>query len=250
MSAANSVPAVEYRPVDGFPGYRVGDDGSVWSFKAGRWKRLKVFYDTNGYSRIQLYRDGVGKQMAVHRLVKLTFHGPCPDGMEAAHENGNSRDPRLSNLTWKTRKDNSHDRFRHGTMLEGERAPTSKISNQQAADVAELLRQGNLTCGEIAKTTGVSFNTVRAICSGNGWRCVNDGKPIQRRPIRVCKLNDAQALEMRQLAAAGHTCLQLAKRFGVSQPAAHYLLRGLTWKHVGGPLLTGKQRVGRPPKVA
>ena len=41
----NAVAQVEYRDVPGWPGYRVGDDGSVWSL----WKRRGLGRGTATY---------------------------------------------------------------------------------------------------------------------------------------------------------------------------------------------------------
>src|SRR5438445_376100 len=85
---------VEYRAVPGFSGYRVGSDGSVWSQyvygshpprRGSDWFRLTP--STNGktgHVKVSLYPPGT--QITVHRLVLLTFVGPCPPGMEACHD--------------------------------------------------------------------------------------------------------------------------------------------------------------------
>src|SRR5687767_11914154 len=97
-------PTVEYRDVPGFPGYRVGDDGSVWSawtraappgcgaiqsVIGDRWVRKKYRTNKAGYSRITL-RSAAGKDTSqyVHRLVLAAFVGPCPEGMECLHGPG------------------------------------------------------------------------------------------------------------------------------------------------------------------
>jgi hypothetical protein len=50
----------------------------------------------------------------VHRLVLETFVGPCPDGMECCHNNGDPADNRLENLRWDTLSSNAYDRVEHG----------------------------------------------------------------------------------------------------------------------------------------
>lgn len=95
---------VEYRNIAGFPGYRVGNDGSVWSclksrgrgtvaVMASEWRMMRpTTSDNRGYARISLSRDGNISKCAVHRLVLEAFVGGCPDGMLSttyvAEENG------------------------------------------------------------------------------------------------------------------------------------------------------------------
>ena len=50
----------------------------------------------------------------IHRLVLEAFVGPCPDGMEALHGNGDPADNRLANLRYGTRSDNMFDLVKHG----------------------------------------------------------------------------------------------------------------------------------------
>ena len=41
------------------------------------------------------------------------FTGPCPDGMEACHANGDRSDNRAGNLRWDTVRENANDRISH-----------------------------------------------------------------------------------------------------------------------------------------
>lgn len=43
------------------------------------------------------------------------FVGPCPEGMEVCHNNGDCTDNRLENLRYDTKSANMLDRVRHGT---------------------------------------------------------------------------------------------------------------------------------------
>ena len=115
---------IEYRPIPGFPGYRVGNDGSVWTCrrKGGNdrgadrmtevWRPMKLHLHA-GYLRVNLIRDGKNHSRAVQCLVLEAFVGPCPEGMEACHYPDPTRtNNRLENLRWDTHSENMRDKFR------------------------------------------------------------------------------------------------------------------------------------------
>ena len=123
MAEINSI---EYRSINGFPGYRVGNDGSVWfawrTCRAGRvltdrWKLMKQGTHEKGYRYVNLTppEGGKYKTFRVHRLVLGAFIGPCPEGMECRHLNGNRQDNTLGNLAWGTKVENTDDCRRHGS---------------------------------------------------------------------------------------------------------------------------------------
>lgn len=81
---------VEYQLIDGFPGYRIGDDVSVWTrwIKGGHgsigneWHKLKTWINAYGYLCITRRKGGRKYNKFVHRLLLAAFVGPCPEGME------------------------------------------------------------------------------------------------------------------------------------------------------------------------
>ena len=102
-------PAVVYLDLPEYPGYRVGSDGSVWgSRSAGRgygrmreWRQLKPYLVRPGPSlTVSLYRDRERHAVRVDALVMQAFAGPCPDGCEVMHRNGNRLDNRRENLRY------------------------------------------------------------------------------------------------------------------------------------------------------
>lgn len=62
---------------------------------------------------VKLYKDGKQKGHQVHRLILITWKGPCPPGMQCCHEDGNAQNNKLSNLRWGTRQENEQDRIKH-----------------------------------------------------------------------------------------------------------------------------------------
>lgn len=99
---------MEFRSVVGFPGYEVSDTGLVRNAATGL-----ILAQSNG--RYRLVPLGHGVVRSVHTLVLEAFHGPCPDGLQGRHVNGDSHDNRAENLRWGTNSENTLDQVRHGT---------------------------------------------------------------------------------------------------------------------------------------
>ena len=101
-------------------GYGASPDGRVWTrHRRGpgtelstSWQVLQPYTTNNGYLRVSL----VGRRKrSVHRFVLECFVGPCPDGMEGRHLDGDRTNNAISNLEWSDHKTNLQDRHRHGT---------------------------------------------------------------------------------------------------------------------------------------
>ena len=163
---------VQYRDISGFPGYRVGDDGSVWSclkrkgitgggsrFVIGKnWTELTPRKTNAGYWRVTLYRQKIRHELTVHRLVLEAFVGPCPKGKECGHENGNASDNRLENLSWKTPSENQKDRARHGRKNIGQGRYGRKTTPEQVVEIQAL--RGKLPITAIAERFGIKRGSV------------------------------------------------------------------------------------------
>lgn len=175
--------AVEYRDVPGFPGYRVGDDGSVWSrwrrvgLGGGRgsravlsdeWRRLKTS-PRQAYPTVTLYCDGAKRRLGVHQLVMLAFVGPCPEGKEVAHENGIPADCRLGNLAYKTHSANALDRNRHESDPRGEKNPHAKLNDEQVRAIRAEYAAGGITYRRIGLRYGVSESAIHLVVKGTRW---------------------------------------------------------------------------------
>lgn len=114
----------EWRPVVQDPLYEVSNFGRVRSLDACIWygprvgfgirkgRILKPSIDGCGYLTVRLSGK---KTAAVHRLIAAAFLGPCPDGQEVRHLDGNRADPVLKNLKYGTPKQNHQDSYLHGT---------------------------------------------------------------------------------------------------------------------------------------
>lgn len=182
---STTVSLVEYRAIPGFPGYRIGDDGSVWSqwhrqslgygggikrVQTGEWAELKQQRSGDVHRRVDLCRDGTVCQRLVHRLVLEAFVGPCPLGMECCHNDGDPTNNRLGNLRWDTRKANRADAIRHGTHPCGERSPAAKLTAEQVRAIRREFATGRVTKTKLANDYGIARSTLQSILTGETWR--------------------------------------------------------------------------------
>jgi len=160
----------EFRLVEGWPAYRVGVDGSLWTrWCAGRggrlgttWRVLKPVIDADGYRTVRLYGDkGVWKQRRVCRLVCAAFHGPCPERQECRHLDGNAVNDASDNLAWGTSKQNKADMKAHGTQPYGLKHGNGKLSHAQVAAIRAL--KGQRLQREIAADYGITQGYVSEI---------------------------------------------------------------------------------------
>ena len=133
--------------------YQVSNNGRVKSvkryvkhYRGGQSfvqsKILKPRQDIDGYMSVILNSKD---SKLVHRLVLETFDGPCPEGMETRHLNGNPADNRLENLCWGTSQQNEYDKIQHGTSNRGDRNGHSKLAEKQVRLIREEFKQGAST---------------------------------------------------------------------------------------------------------
>ena len=170
-----------------FPGYDVGDDGSVGSYKhftgvagvyeIGPVRKLLKWRWINGYPAVKLSQDRRAVYLMVHRLVLETFVGPCPPGLEARHLDGDRSNPALFDrqgmvrLAWGTPLENAADRETHGTQLFGSRIHNHKLVESQVPQVRSMLRAG-MGPSEIGRLFGVAANTICDLAAGRTWKRV------------------------------------------------------------------------------
>lgn len=179
--------SVEYRDIPGFPGYRVGNDGSVWSSwenhgssggRVGDWKKLKPQKSTTGYPCVRIrFANALKKTRKVHHLILETFRGPRPNGMECRHLDGNPMNSDLSNLQWGTHAENILDTIRHGRSLKGiarvkgSRHGKAKLREPNIPVIRRLFDDGK-TQKHIAVIFNVNVSTIKDVLAGRTWRHV------------------------------------------------------------------------------
>ncbi|MGW1547460.1 HNH endonuclease [Streptomyces sp. NPDC002346] len=178
---------VEWRDVDGFPGYAVSSDGQVMGKrgtvltpkKSGRQGRHMVSLTnrtrrTNGKPIPGTECLTPIKYAYIHRLVCQAFHGASPsDDHEVGHLNGDHLDNRAANLRWVTAKENQQHRVEHGTSNQGEQNPAARLTAADVRSIRARVAKGEMN-RDIAAAFGVSTSLVSQIRTGRAWASVEN----------------------------------------------------------------------------
>ena len=172
----------QWKPIVGYEGlYEVSDQGRVrsldrWlSCRDGQrqWHRgrvLKQFSNGNGYQGVSLSNLCNGynpKRLYVHSLVLESFVGPRPNGHQAAHNDGDRSNNRLSNLRWATVSDNLADKLDHGTHQFGEQNPVAILSEADVLSIRHRYYRG--IGATLAREYGVNPGTIYSIVKKRNW---------------------------------------------------------------------------------
>lgn len=165
-----------WRVIADYPAYAVSDLGRVKRIVEGRgrgraglvlaWRRSKP----GAYPTVALAENGVAKNWFVHRLVAHAFLGPCPDGHEVNHMDGNKQNPALDNLEYVTRAQNIQHAFAIGLVSRvGSRNNRAKLTERDVASIRGEYTGAYGQCAAIARRFNVSHASVQDIIHGRHW---------------------------------------------------------------------------------
>ena len=220
----------EYREIEGFPGYRVGDDSTVWTCRKfnrnpqGEWRPLKVYVGKNGYPVISLQKDGRKYTRTVHTLILTAFKGPAPPNMECRHLDGNPLNSRLDNLAWGTHRENGEDMILHGSgrSAQGSRHRDARLTEEDIPAIVEAYN-----CGETARSIGLRYGVTKGaildVLSRDTWKHV--ARPVTQARV-VTKLTARDVTTIKERVALGESQGSVAKSYGLNPSTVSRIVSG------------------------
>lgn len=109
--------------------------------------------------------NGKRKQFMVHQLVVWNFIGRPPLGFQCCHNDGNTMNNNLRNLRYDTPKNNTADKYKHGTMPEGSTHWNARLTPAKVRQI----RQNKKSITVLAKEFNVSKSAVWAVRKFKTW---------------------------------------------------------------------------------
>lgn len=154
--------------------HEISDTGLVKRIIQGRTKKPGILPGcilTSGYRQAYLQNKpaGVKRKFMVHRLVMAAFVGPCPDGMEVNHKDGDKLNNNLDNLEYVTRLENIHHSHRIGRGRRGECHGMSIFNNQQVIEIRERFKNGEFMRA-LARHYKCSRGCIKHIVIRKSWK--------------------------------------------------------------------------------
>lgn len=98
--------------------YEVSNLGRVYSVKrhgSCTGRMMTPGWHPYGYPFVWLKHGDRRRKGYVHRLILAAFVGPCPEGMQVRHLDGDPANCTLGNLAYGTKSENERDKLIHGT---------------------------------------------------------------------------------------------------------------------------------------
>jgi hypothetical protein len=158
---------MQMKTIEGFSRYFANEDGEIVSMCGPVPRVLVGNLDWQGYRKMVLVGDN-GKHKTFKRasFVCRAFHGPRQPGMVARHLDGTKTNDRPSNLAWGTYRQNTADRYDHGTAAIGSKNPRSRLSESQVREIRSGFA-GSIVA--MARKYGVSEGAVAGVVYGRSW---------------------------------------------------------------------------------
>tara|TARA_B100000927_G_scaffold291486_1_gene293942 strand:- start:9329 stop:9673 length:345 start_codon:yes stop_codon:yes gene_type:complete len=87
-----------YKPIPLYEDYYVSNLGNIYSTKWGKWKKLKIHLNENGYRRVTLRQNGKTVVRRVAKLTALAFISAHSSQVNVLHRDGNKLNDHVNNL--------------------------------------------------------------------------------------------------------------------------------------------------------
>lgn len=167
---------IKWKKINGWP-YDVSSNGLLRRTKKANGtyvgRIVRPSFVKNGYGIVILQNCGKKKTTRIHRLVAEAFIGPCPDGLQVNHKDGNKRNNLASNLEYVDRVGNMQHAAKMGLLkgpgTRGTGHAGTKLTEQNVLDIRSYLAKG-FTVKQAAAFFSIGESCVAHIKFRRTWR--------------------------------------------------------------------------------
>jgi DNA-binding Xre family transcriptional regulator len=192
---------------EGITGYRVSDEGDVFSEKSDG--EIGTVQDaTGGYKVVSI--SGIKSPLLVHRLVAMAFLSNDEDKPFVLHKDNDKLNNCVGNLQWASKNENEMHALRHGLH-------DNALSFFEALRMKELLRDTKLSYKKLSDRFGVSTHTVREVSLGRIYSYVGDFEyPIRPFKKRAKRISASVVETVKDRLANGVSLRKINAEFGIA----------------------------------
>ncbi len=159
-----------------------------------------------GYANVQLHKNGIVKQMRVHRIVSMAFIENPNNKPHVNHIDGNKLNNHISNLEWCTPRENEIHKHR----VLGKTPRKYIITSTQISGIKALREEGK-RLHQIANVYNLPIDSIHKVLKNEGMKTGYGGMYNGR-----SKLTDSQRNDIINLRNKGEGYNELAKLYSVS----------------------------------
>jgi hypothetical protein len=177
-------------PIIGYEGYYdISDFGRVrsldryitmlnrWGTYTTRLHRGQLMTATpnmvTGYYSVGMRKEGKQERRYPHEMVLTHFVSERPEGCDSCHGPLGKACNAVTNLEWNTHVVNqSEHRLRDGTLLFGETAPWSKLTDATAREIFCRVKAGE-SQANLAREFDVAPSNISMLIHGKIWKHLN-----------------------------------------------------------------------------
>lgn len=238
----------EWGEIDGYDGkYLCSKCGSIFNTEIGR--EISSRFNSTGYVRVNLYKDGKAKTETVHSLVIKTFIGKRDEGMQINHIDGDKTNNDLSNLEYVTPQENSEHAILIGLVNPvGSSNANSKLFASDVINICEKYDAGGVTQQQLADEYGIVQVAVSDILCGKRWSPLTGRKYNKKR--KIAEKEDIERI-CHMIIDDNETTTTISKKTGISKGVIWSIMSGNSWVNISKNILHSykKQKVLTTQKV-
>ena len=226
----------EFKEITDYPIYQVTSYGRIYNTILKKFRKLYLRKD--GYFYVDLYNNGIGKTIGVHRLVANEFCYERSDEKNVVnHKDGNKLNNYYKNLEWCTMQENITHACETGLKKINEDASAAILSNQDVFEIIELLMDTNIKMKDIANHYGVVRGAIFNIYSKLTWKNFTENIDFPKRYNNI-KLNEEIVFDICNLLNEKKlTDTQIGELFGVNRKTINDIKLKKTWKKVSNEII-------------
>lgn len=152
-----------------------GHEGRYAASSTGKIKNLKTGKEISKRKYTEAVcilwdNEGRKRTWQKHKLIALTFFGPCPEGLVVCHGERGRLDNSIDNLSYKTPLENNTTDYERDNP--GYTSVSCKLNKTQVKVIKYLLNTKSFKHKEIAEIFLVKRETISAIAQGRTWKTV------------------------------------------------------------------------------